>query len=108
MSGFVEIRMKSVNVFKMLFNKSKEWENRYVVFQSCKLFVYAGQNYSKPLEIYEITNQLKIREIRKADINGKENVLEITANNDQPALMLSAATESNYDKWLKAFRNLRE
>jgi hypothetical protein len=96
-----------VNVFKMLLGGAKiEWENRYVEIRNQKLFLYAGQNYSKPLEVLELTSDLKIREIRRAESNGKAHVFEICCNKEQ--VMLCAATESILEKWLKVLRSMRD
>ena len=73
-----------MNVFKMLLGGAKiEWENRYVEIRNQKVFLYAGQNYSKPLEVLELTSDLKIREIRRAESNGKAHVFEICCNKEQ-------------------------
>ena len=43
-----------------------------------KLYVYQGQQYNKPMKIIELNEDMDIKEIRKADVNGKEFVFQLT------------------------------
>ena len=102
---------KAVNYFKMMFSKNANWAQRYLALQGFKLYVYQGQKYNKPTKIIELTEDLEVAEVRRADANGKDYVLALTTGTTSSARVtewLAAATESQYNKWLKAFKSVRE
>jgi len=111
-TGFLEMRQnKAINYFKMMFSKNANWAQRYLALQGFKLYVYQGQKYNKPTKIIELTEDLEVAEVRRADANGKDYVLALTTGTTSSARVtewLAAATESQYNKWLKAFKSVRE
>ena len=77
-----------------------------------KLFIYQGQQYNKPNKIIELTEEMTVSEVRKADINGKEFVFQLTTTEASTGTKntewLAAASEPKYKRWLKAFRAVKE
>ena len=79
MSGFLEIKQnKTINYLKALFGKNSIWENRYITIKGTKMYIYLGQKYNKPTSVINLTEELVIKEVRKADIGGKENVFSLS------------------------------
>ena len=73
--------------------------------------MYQGQQYNKPMKIIELSEDLAVAEVRRADANGKEYAFSLTTGSESAGRTtewLAAATEAQYKKWLKAFRALRE
>lgn len=78
-TGFLEIRQnKAINYLKMMFQRNANWTQRYMSLQGMKLFIYQDQQYNKPIKIIELTEEMSIQEIRKADIGGKAFVFALT------------------------------
>lgn len=60
-----------------MFGKNSVWENKFVSIKGRKLYVYKDQNYNKPDSVVDLNSDFTIKEMRKADMNGKENVMLI-------------------------------
>lgn len=52
---------------------------------------------------------MQVKEVRKADVGGKEFVMALTCNAAQTQPMyLAASTQTIFDKWIKAIRSIKE
>ena len=51
---------------------------------------------------------MQIREIRRADANGKEFVFSLDPGKGQPEEQFAASTENIYNKWLSALKGVKE
>lgn len=64
------------------------------------------------MKIIELSEDMTISEVRKADINGKEFVFMLSTTQPSASVKttewLSAANEPKYKQWLKAFRAVKE
>lgn len=77
---------------KSLFGKSSEWQNKYVSIKGRKFYVYKDQNYNKPETVVDLNQDIQIKEVRKADMNGKENVMCLTTSKDKNQIYFAAST----------------
>lgn len=48
------------------------------------------------------------REVRKADVNGKNFVFSLEPGKNQPEEIFAGTTEIQYNKWISAFRNIKD
>jgi len=109
MTGFLEQKQnKALNLLKMIFTKNANWDTRYFALKGLRIYVYKGQKYNKPIQIITLTEEIQIREVRKADMNGKEFVLSLDPGKGQTEEFLSASNEIQYNKWLAAFRAIKD
>jgi len=51
---------------------------------------------------------MQVREIRKADVNGKEWVFSLEPGKGQNEEQLAASNEAQYNKWIYAFRAIKD
>lgn len=98
----------TINYLKNLFGKRTIWENRYVSLHNSKLFIYKDQKYNKPLMAFDLTKEVIIKEVRKQDINGKENVIQLIFSKGGSTHFFATATYQSYTKWLKAFEHIKD
>ena len=70
--------------------------------------IYQGQNLTKPLKIIELTEEMIVQEVRKADIGGKQYVFKIKASPSEPEEFFAASTESMQEKWIRAITNIKD
>ena len=91
-----------------MFGKSAAWDSRYFALQGTKLFVYKGHDYNKPLQIIEISEDMKVAELSKKDAGGRQNVFQLTPGQEKPAVVLSASTQKTMATWMKAFKNIKD
>jgi len=107
-TGFLDMRQSKNNLLKIMFSKSAAWDSRYFALQGTKLFVYKGHDYNKPLQIIEISEDMKVAELSKKDTGGKQNVFQLTPGQDKQAIVLSASTQKTMATWIKAFKNIKD
>lgn len=108
MTGFLEIKQsKSIRYLKAIFGRKASWETRYFTLRGTRLYVYKGQKYNKPLMVVELGEELAIKEMRKADVDGKQFVMQLLPNKDAQPLHLAASSDKSLSSWLKAFKNIK-
>jgi len=56
--------------------------------------VYEGVKYNKPLQIIELTEDMKVSEVRRGDAGGKDFVFNILPAKDKEAQWLCASSEN--------------
>lgn len=109
MSGFLEFKQQdTMNILKTLFSKKSLWESRYVTIQGSKLYVYKDQKYNKPQHVIDLTGDIQINEVRKAEMNGKDNVIQIVVGKQKTPHYFAASTYQTYTKWLKALKHIKD
>ena len=91
-----------------MFSKNAAWDNRYFALQGTKLFIYKGHDYNKPLQIIEISEDMKVAELSKKDTGGRQNVFQLTPGQDKQAIVLSASTQKTRETWIKSFKNIKD
>jgi hypothetical protein len=109
MTGFLEQKQnKAINMLKMIFNKNAIWDTRYFALKGLKVYIYKGVKYNKPIQIITLTEDMSVREVRKSDINGKAFVFSVDPGKGQPEDLFAATNEANYNKWIQAFRAVKD
>lgn len=108
----------TMNILKSLFRGSKAiWEQKYLILRDFRLHIFQVQkdssDYTKPFRVMELTENLSIKEIRKADIGGKAYVLEIIANDklpekDRDMIHIACPGYETQNKWKRCLRNVKE
>jgi len=74
-----------------------------VVLKGDKLYVYKGQNLTKPESMRTFGSSMAFKEVRKADVGGKTNVLMIEfGEKGGEHVLASAASSDALQKWLRA------
>ena len=101
------MRQSKNNLLKIMFSKNAAWDNRYFALQGTKLFIYKGHDYNKPLQIIEISEDMKVAELSKKDTGGKQNVFQLTPGQDKQAIVLSASTQKTMETWIRSFKNIK-
>ena len=108
MTGFLEMKQsKSIRYLKAIFGRNASWETRYLTLRGTRLYVYKGQKYNKPLMVVELSEDLEIKEMRKADVDGKQFVMQLLPSKEVQPLLLAASSEKSLSGWLKAFKNIK-
>ena len=109
MTGFLEHKQnKALNMLKMIFSKNANWDTKYLTLKGMKIYIYKGQKYNKPTHIITLTEEMQVREVRKADVNGKELVFSLDPGKGQSEELFAASNEVQYNKWLSAFRAIKD
>mmetsp|Transcript_29802 Transcript_29802/g.45453 ORF Transcript_29802/g.45453 Transcript_29802/m.45453 type:complete len:122 (+) Transcript_29802:4178-4543(+) len=109
-TGFMEIKQtnKALSLLSSLFSQKNQWPRRYCVIQGFKFFIYEGDKFNKPIKVIELSRDFRVKEVRRAEANGKQHVLSLVPGKNQVEEWVSTSTESEYNKWLKAFKAIQE
>ena len=96
---------KTINMFKSLFGKDASWQKKYASIQGKKLYIYKDNNYSKPQYVIDLSEDIKVEEVRKSDVKGKQLVIALTSGKDKH--LIAIATKTMFEKWYKAFKSVK-
>lgn len=76
--------------------------------KTTKLYVYEGVKYNKPLQIIELTDEMRVSEVRRGDAGGKDFVFTILPAKEKEPQWLCASSENQLNKWIKALGVIKD
>ena len=61
------------------------------------------------MHIIDLKDDLKIHEVKKSEVGGKSFVMSLApAGSTKEKILFSATTETNFNKWMKSFKGIKE
>ena len=61
------------------------------------------------MNIIDLKDDLKIHEVKKSGVGGKAFVMSLSpAGTAKEQIFFAASTETNFNKWMKSFKGIKE